>query len=315
MSATARARDLCFTCEEIDPDVFGEELEHPPYDRADRIAAVAITVDHEEIALWVVGAFGWIDWPNELEGPRFAAFQSGLTTFNARGEPGLPHAARARISADATGGEAEAEFVEALRRAITPLAADIPCDVDGFIAWFEQLKETGPGPGRPTVSLARRDGHAEQMKWFLLQEVAGEAGFRRPPRDDAGQDAGAGQARNGAQLLGRNGTRGGQGNARADAGTLADFLRLAPTPDTVVPESLALGNTMIALARHRRFAYHSVGALGVIEMTAPTRAGYVDRRPAAAGSAGQESGTISPSTRCSTSSIRKRGIAKCCGRL
>ena len=39
------ARDLSFTCEEIDPDVFGEELEHPPYDRADRIAAVAITID------------------------------------------------------------------------------------------------------------------------------------------------------------------------------------------------------------------------------------------------------------------------------
>ena len=42
---------------------------------------------------------------------------------------------------------------------------------------------------------------------------------------------------------------------------------------------LALGNTMIALARHRRYAYHSVGALGVIEMTAPTRAGYVDPGP------------------------------------
>ena len=34
---------------------------------------------------------------------------------------------------------------------------------------------------------------------------------------------------------------------------------------------------MIALARHRGYAFHSVGALGVIEMTAPTRAGYVDQ--------------------------------------
>lgn len=31
--------------EEIDPDVFGEELEHPPYDRADRIAVIAVTID------------------------------------------------------------------------------------------------------------------------------------------------------------------------------------------------------------------------------------------------------------------------------
>ncbi len=31
--------------EEIDPDVFGEELEHPPYDWADRIAVIGLTVD------------------------------------------------------------------------------------------------------------------------------------------------------------------------------------------------------------------------------------------------------------------------------
>ena len=39
------ARDVRFDYEEIDPDVFGEELEHPPYDRVDRIAAVGVTVD------------------------------------------------------------------------------------------------------------------------------------------------------------------------------------------------------------------------------------------------------------------------------
>jgi methylase of polypeptide subunit release factors len=33
-----------YTYEEIDPDVFGEELENPPYDRVDRIAVVALTV-------------------------------------------------------------------------------------------------------------------------------------------------------------------------------------------------------------------------------------------------------------------------------
>jgi len=58
---------------------------------------------------------------------------------------------------------------------------------------------------------------------------------------------------------------------------LASYFDVAPTPETVLPESLALGNTMIALARHRRYAFHSAGALGVIEMTAPTRAGYVDQ--------------------------------------
>jgi methylase of polypeptide subunit release factors len=38
-------RGFSFSYEEIDPDVFGEELDHPPYDRADRIAAVALIVD------------------------------------------------------------------------------------------------------------------------------------------------------------------------------------------------------------------------------------------------------------------------------
>jgi methylase of polypeptide subunit release factors len=36
-----------YSYEEIDPDVFGEELEAAPYDQVDRIAAVALTVDVE----------------------------------------------------------------------------------------------------------------------------------------------------------------------------------------------------------------------------------------------------------------------------
>jgi len=39
--------DVRFEYEEIDPDVFGEELVHPPYDRADRIAVVAVTIERK----------------------------------------------------------------------------------------------------------------------------------------------------------------------------------------------------------------------------------------------------------------------------
>jgi methylase of polypeptide subunit release factors len=42
-----KSRGLRFSYEEIDPDVFGEELEQPPYDRADRIAVVVATIDAE----------------------------------------------------------------------------------------------------------------------------------------------------------------------------------------------------------------------------------------------------------------------------
>jgi SAM-dependent methyltransferase len=43
-SASIERRHV-LTYEEIDPDVFGEELERHPYDRADRIAAVAVVID------------------------------------------------------------------------------------------------------------------------------------------------------------------------------------------------------------------------------------------------------------------------------
>src|SRR5205814_2619567 len=39
------ARQLSFTYEEIDPDVFGDALARAPYDCADRIAVVALTVN------------------------------------------------------------------------------------------------------------------------------------------------------------------------------------------------------------------------------------------------------------------------------
>ena len=38
------SRNCKYTYEEIDPDVFGEELDRAPYDRVDRIAVVALTV-------------------------------------------------------------------------------------------------------------------------------------------------------------------------------------------------------------------------------------------------------------------------------
>jgi len=40
-------------------------------------------------------------------------------------------------------------LVESLRRQVAPLSSDIRADCDGFIAWFERLKDTGPGQGDP----------------------------------------------------------------------------------------------------------------------------------------------------------------------
>jgi release factor glutamine methyltransferase len=43
ITATLDEADVCWSYREVDPDVFGEELAHPPYDQADRIALVVLT--------------------------------------------------------------------------------------------------------------------------------------------------------------------------------------------------------------------------------------------------------------------------------
>jgi len=221
------------------------------------------------------------DWTRcavDLTGPRFAQFQRELANHNAqRFRPGLPEEAPAnQISRDAKIASAEVAFVESLRNAVAPLTCDMPSGVDGFIAWFEQLKHTGPGQGDPLFPWLAAHASLEQMIWFLSQEVAGEAGFEdllAMTQIKVSVQAKLEMARNFWHEMGRGGAKGMHGPMLA---RLADHFGIAPTPETVVAESLALGNTMIALASHRRYAFHSVGALGVIEMTAPTRAGYVN---------------------------------------
>ena len=64
----------------------------------------------------------------------------------------------------------------------------------------------------------------------------------------------------------------GRGNPKGMHGPLLERLAvslgLEPHVETTVREALALANTMAGLAASRRFAYHSIGALGVIELTA-----------------------------------------------
>jgi hypothetical protein len=220
----------------------------------------------------------WARWASELKGPRFAEFQVELTKYNAtRFDPGLPEDTSSdQLKRESRIAEAEIAFVEALRKAVAPWTMHIPSSVNSFIEWFEGLKDIGPGQGDPLFPWLAKEATVEQMTWFLLQEVAGEAGF-----DDllaltqvkVPVQAKLEMARNFWDEMGRGSGKGMHGPMLA---RLADHFKISPTPDTVVPESLALGNTMIALANHRRYAFQSVGALGVIEMTAPTRAGFVN---------------------------------------
>jgi hypothetical protein len=58
-------------------------------------------------------------------------------------------------------------------------------------------------------------------------------------------------------------------------GRMVETLGLEPAIEDTVWESLALANTLTAFATTRRYAWHSVGALGVVELTAPTRVAKV----------------------------------------
>jgi hypothetical protein len=165
----------------------------------------------------------------------------------------------------------EREYLEAQRAMVSELAAEAPTNAAEFIPWFENLKEEGPGQQDRLFPWLAEEADLDQMKWFLSQEIGGEAGFEdltaltqlkfpvRPKLE---------LARNYWDEMGR-------GNPKAMHGplleALARHLNLEALPESTVEEALALANTMAGLAAHRQYAYHSIGALGVIEMTAPGR--------------------------------------------
>ncbi len=169
----------------------------------------------------------------------------------------------------------EANFIEGERRAASPALRDIPTEPEAFVRWFERLRDNGPGQNDPLFPWLATEATHEQMRWFLLQEVAGEAGFedlvaltqvKMPVRPKLEL------ARNYWDEMGRGNEDGMHGPM---LGRLARAMAVDPVPETTVWESLALGNMMIGLAANRHYAYQSIGALGVIELTAPGRAVHV----------------------------------------
>lgn len=204
-------------------------------------------------------------------------FQQHLAQWNrARLSPGFPDASwREQLERDQTMLRLEGAFLEELRQEVADEAAEAPRDAQGFIAWFEALKEHGPGQGDPLFPWLAESANRDELRWFLQQEAAGEAGFddlvaltqvKLPDQPKLEL------ARNYWDEMGRGNARGMHGPMLA---RLVTALELNPQIETTVWESLALANAMTALATTRRYAWHSVGALGVIELTAPGRSAHV----------------------------------------
>lgn len=200
-------------------------------------------------------------------------FQRSLAHWNhERLAPGMPDPTwQRRLDQDMRMLRLEGAFVEELRSEISAQAAAAPTDEDGFVAWFEGLKDTGPGQKDPLFHWLAESATREEMSWFLEQEAAGEAGFddlvaytqvKMPAR------AKLEFARNYWDEMGRGNPKGMHGPMLDH---LVDSLALKPAIETTVWESLALANAMTAMATTRRYAWLAVGALGAIEMTAPGR--------------------------------------------
>lgn len=189
-------------------------------------------------------------------------------------EPGLPtddwqaELERAHMLA-----RLENRFLEDERRAVAARAAQAPREALAFAAWFDALRDDGPGQHDPLFDYLAVHASLEEVRWIITQELATEAGFedlvaltqlRMPPR------AKLELASNYWDEMGRGKARGMHGPMLE---ALAEALDVGPSaPREVVWESLALGNLLVGLAYNRRYAFHSLGALGAVELTAPSRA-------------------------------------------
>jgi hypothetical protein len=200
-------------------------------------------------------------------------FQQGLARWNhERLEPSFPDPDwQQGLEGDLRMLRLEGGFIESLLAEVVEDATAAPTEPEDFIVWFEGLAQHGPGQGDPLFPWLAEHASLSDMRWFLEQEAAGEAGF-----DDLVAmtqvklpvQAKLELARNYWDEMGRGNIKGMHGPM---LGALIAGLGLEPTIETTVWQSLALANAMTALATTRRHAWHAVGALGVIELTAPGR--------------------------------------------
>jgi hypothetical protein len=200
-------------------------------------------------------------------------FQQAFARWNRRRlEPGFPTGDwQERLDDDHRLLRLEGAFLEELRSEVAESAAQAPTEAESFVEWFQALKEEGPGQGDPLFPWLAEEADAEDFRAFLAQEAAGEAGFE----DMTALTQVKIPASAKLELANNYWDEMGRGNPKGMHGPMLDALvrelDLRPTIESTVWESLALANAMTAMAACRRYTWHSIGALGAIELTAPGR--------------------------------------------
>jgi hypothetical protein len=183
------------------------------------------------------------------------------------------------LSREASERRIERTFVEEERGHVASAVREVPTDPHGFLTWFEALAEHSPTARRhaidPLFPWLAKHASEQQMHWFLNQELAHEIGtedlvaltqIEMPMRPKLEL------ARSFWDEMGKGDP---QGMRRAMLCNMARAERKNHT-DTIVWESLAVSNLMVALATARHYAYQSIGALGIADAVAPVEARFVN---------------------------------------
>lgn len=199
-----------------------------------------------------------------------------LASFNAeRLAPALPSHDEDRPAAFAL-KQLELDLIEHERTRIADAIAEVPQRARAFIEWFECLRMFGPGQFDPLFDWLAEEASLDDMRWFLHQQIAGELRF-----DDIVAMTQVKMPPGVKLVLARNyWDQMGRGEEDATRSAKLDVLTRELDIDTVggevVWEALAVSNLMVAFATRKRYAFEAVGALAVIELTAPDRAERVD---------------------------------------
>jgi hypothetical protein len=216
--------------------------------------------------------------PRNLESARSPSLQLRLARRNAlRLLPSLDGGfSAADLDAEAGDRRLEESFLAEARGLIAPALDEVPPEPERFVAWFENLRDVGPGQGDPLFPWLAESATLDQFRWFLGQEVAGEAGFEdllALTQIKMPVPAKLEMARNFWDEMGRGRESGLHGLLLS---RLADDLDARLPAADILPEPMALSNLLTALAWNRHYAFQSLGALGAIELTAPGRAHLVN---------------------------------------
>ena len=184
---------------------------------------------------------------------------------------------REELALDILRTEMETLWVNIQRAKIAERLKTVPTDPDMFIQWFEALEQNGYGQHHPLFNYLEDYASWDDFRYFMTQELATEAGF-----DDLVALTQI-QAPYPVKVELATNYWDEMGNGKLEKMHSVQLHHVSEALDLTWQENyggihwqaLALSNLMMAFASHRSWFNQSMGALGVIELTAPGRSKQV----------------------------------------